>query len=634
MNYTTPYNGTDFFYTKETDLIEFNSNNQNTYFELQVDIKTFEFYTDLPTFTTLVYKIPLFQQRATFLLGEIIDRNMPRIKQINLRSLFQYKAAPVTLTFREKDNATDTQISETIQGPIKFISGYKPTVVQNNCAFLEMYPLPSSVTAKGYAFFNVILPVGTHTFEVKKNQTVVDTFNITVVSGNICSKFLKLESYNTAMGDIIEVIMPSNPLLSKKFVVLPDGNFSNYIAFEDEYRLRTTMEFKGDYSFPIEFETRTNRVQKNTVFNLQKVSSEKTTTLIINTGFILQEEEIIIESLLGALKAWLIIGENKGIELVPLNKKLVTNDPKRGYYEYDIEFRLNLESKKPILLQLDEPLQIIEVDDIPPTQPLNLAASKITTTSTNLEWSPSTDVSGIAGYDVYMNGVFLASSVATTYVVTNLAVSTSYSFYIIAKDIFGNRSIASNTVNVTTAATADTTPPTQIQNVVASMITPTSMRVTWDPSTDNVGVSIYRIFLNGVGITTGTYHDFTGLTPGTTYSIYVIAGDAAGNLSTPSLTITPTTLAQVVKPFLMNSYGDELIVFACKIADSDELRYHNGSGTWPKVGDVIYTDSSGLTPFIGLTLVYALANNNWIQINDFGTVISIGSCKNYINSPK
>lgn len=121
------------------------------------------------------------------------------------------------------------------------------------------------------------------------------------------------------------------------------------------------------------------------------------------------------------------------------------------------------------------------------------------------------------------------------------------------------------------------------------MITPTSMRVTWDPSTDNVGVSIYRIFLNGVGITTGTYHDFTGLTPGTTYSIYVVAGDAAGNLSTPSRITFFTTLAQVVKPFLMNSYGDELIAFACAMADRDELLYHNGSGTWPKVGDVIYT---------------------------------------------
>lgn len=626
MNYTTPYNTNDFFYTKEIDEIVFNSNNQNTYFELQVEIKTFEFYTDLPIFTTLVYKIPLFQKRATFLLGEIIDRNMPRIKQINLRSLFQYKAALVTLTFREKDNATDTQISETIQGPIKFISGYKPTVVQNNCAFLEMYPLPSSVTAKGYAFFNVILPVGTHTFEVKKNQTVVDTFNITVVSGNICSKFLKLESYNTAMGDIIEVVMPSNPLLSKKFVVLPDGNFSNYIAFEDEYRLRTTMEFKGDYSFPIEFETRTNRVQKNTVFNLQKVSSEKTTSLIINTGFILQEEEIIIESLLDALKAWLIIGENKGIELVPLNKKLVTNDPKRGYYEYDIEFRLNLESKKPIFIQLDEPLQIVEVDDIPPSQPLHLAASKTTTTSTNLEWSPSTDVSGIAGYDVYMNGVFLASSVAPTYVVTNLAVSTSYSFYVVAIDIFGNRSIASNTVNVTTAATADTTPPTQIQNVVASLITPTSMRITWDPSTDNVGVSIYRIFLNGVGITTSTYHDFTGLTPGTTYSIYVVAGDAAGNLSIPSATITPTTLAQVVRPFYMSDSGATLIQNACSIYIRGTQRFHNGTGTWPKIGDVIFEDSSGLTRFIGDTLVYPLANDNWIQINNNGVVISQGDC--------
>jgi chitodextrinase len=551
---------------------------------------------------------------------------MPRIKAINMRSLFQYKAALVTLTFREIDNATETLISETIQGPIKFISGYKPDVVQNNCAFLEMYQLPSSVTAKGYAFFNVILPVGTHNFGVKKNQTLVDSFAITVVSGNICSKFLKLENYNATMGDVIEVVMPSNPLLSKKFIVLPDGNFSNYIAFEDEYRLRTTMEFKGDYSFPIEYEMRTNKVQKGVVFNTQKVSSEKTTSLIINTGFVLQQEEITIESLFDSLKAWLIIGENKGIELVPIGKKLVGKDPKRAYYEYDIEFRLNLESKKPLLLNLNAPLQIVESDDIPPSQPTNLAASKTTTTSTNLEWTPSIDVSGIAGYDVFMNGVFLASSVAPTFVVTNLSISTTYAFYVIAKDIYGNRSIASNTVNVTTAAFVDITPPSQIQNVVASMITPTSMRITWDPSIDNVGVSIYRIFLNGVGITTGTYHNFTGLTPGTTYSIYVVAGDAAGNLSIPSATITPTTLAQLLQGFIMSFIGMPLINDACSIFDRLHVRYHEGTSVWPSVGDIIYEDSSGLTPFIGDRLIYPLGNNNWIQIDEFGVVISQGSC--------
>ena len=160
------------------------------------------------------------------------------------------------------------------------------------------------------------------------------------------------------------------------------------------------------------------------------------------------------------------------------------------------------------------------------------------------------------------------------------------------------------------------------------------MRITWDPSSDNVGVSIYRIFLNGVGIATGTYHDFTGLTPGTTYSIYVVAGDAAGNLSTPSATITPTTLAQVVTPFEMSNEGLPLINDACWIFDRVYIKYHNGTSVWPAIGDTIFEDSSGLTPFIGATLVYPLSNDNWIQINDFGVVISQGSCENYRNIPK
>ncbi len=85
-------------------------------------------------------------------------------------------------------------------------------------------------------------------------------------------------------------------------------------------------------------------------------------------------------------------------------------------------------------------------------------------------------------------------------------------------------------------------PPTAPSNVTASLITQTSMRINWTPATDNVGVSVYKIYLNGVGISTGTYHDFTNLTPNTTYSIYVVALDAAGNTSPQSNIITPKTL--------------------------------------------------------------------------------------------
>ena len=46
-----------------------------------------------------------------------------------------------------------------------------------------------------------------------------------------------------------------------------------------------------------------------------------------------------------------------------------------------------------------------------------------------------------------------------------------------------------------------------------------------------------------------------------------------------------------------------------------------------ELGDIVFVDSSGLTRFIGLTLVYALSNDNWIQIIDDGLVVSQGDCR-------
>jgi chitodextrinase len=67
--------------------------------------------------------------------------------------------------------------------------------------------------------------------------------------------------------------------------------------------------------------------------------------------------------------------------------------------------------------------------------------------------------------------------------------------------------------------------------------------LSWQPSTDNVGITGYRIYRNGsqVGSVLGNLTTFThtNLTTGT-YSYTVRAIDAAGNLSDPSRTDSAT----------------------------------------------------------------------------------------------
>lgn len=93
--------------------------------------------------------------------------------------------------------------------------------------------------------------------------------------------------------------------------------------------------------------------------------------------------------------------------------------------------------------------------------------------------------------------------------------------------------------------TNDTQAPTAPTNLIANNPTANTISLSWTASTDNVGVTGYEIYVNGVlySTVTGTSATVMGLNPSTTYSFYIVAKDAAGNASSQSNTATETTLA-------------------------------------------------------------------------------------------
>src|SRR5258706_15700226 len=81
------------------------------------------------------------------------------------------------------------------------------------------------------------------------------------------------------------------------------------------------------------------------------------------------------------------------------------------------------------------------------------------------------------------------------------------------------------------AQTADTTPPTVPTGLKVTLYTSTQINLAWNPSTDNVGVKGYYVYLNDVPLTITTTPSFqhTGLTPGTTYNYHISSSDAGPN---------------------------------------------------------------------------------------------------------
>ena len=184
------------------------------------------------------------------------------------------------------------------------------------------------------------------------------------------------------------------------------------------------------------------------------------------------------------------------------------------------------------------------VDSTPPSTPTNLTASNTTQTTTDLNWTASTDNVGVASYDVYQGASVIANVVNTNYQVTGLVASSSYSFNVIAKDALGNESSASNVANVTTLDPPDTESPSIPTNLVASNTTQSTTDLNWNASTDNVGVTEYDVYQGSTVIATVaiTNYQVTGLSANTSYNFSVLAKDATGNESSASNVVNVTTL--------------------------------------------------------------------------------------------
>ena len=92
------------------------------------------------------------------------------------------------------------------------------------------------------------------------------------------------------------------------------------------------------------------------------------------------------------------------------------------------------------------------VDTQAPTEPTNLVVTTTTSNTASVSWSAATDNVAVTGYDLYVNGTLKSTETGLTATVSGLNPSTSYSFYLIARDAERNSSPASTTVDGTTTA--------------------------------------------------------------------------------------------------------------------------------------------------------------------------------------
>lgn len=166
---------------------------------------------------------------------------------------------------------------------------------------------------------------------------------------------------------------------------------------------------------------------------------------------------------------------------------------------------------------------------------------------------------GIAKVEFYVDGTLKGTDTTSPYSYTwdsTTATDASHSLTAKAYDAAATANSKTSAAVSVTVDNSDKVAPTAPANLRATGNTYTSVSLAWDASTDNVGVTGYRLSRNGTQVYSGTaltYAD-TGLSAGTSYSYSVVAYDAKGNTSSAT-TISAASKTQVVG----DANGDDVV---------------------------------------------------------------------------
>ncbi|MDB5170385.1 MAG: Ricin-type beta-trefoil lectin domain-like, partial [Candidatus Saccharibacteria bacterium] len=259
-------------------------------------------------------------------------------------------------------------------------------------------------------------------------------------------------------------------------------------------------------------------------------------------------------------------------------------------------------------------------DTSAPSTPTNVRQTGSTISSISIAWNASSDNVSVAGYEIYRNGSLVRTQAGTTYTDTGLAVYSTYTYTISAYD--GTNNFSGLSTPFYAGSAQDVTPPSVPDNVHKASSTVSSITLAWNNSTDDAGVTGYRVYRNGslIASPAGASYTDTGLTVSSSYTYTVSAYDNATNASAESAPYTTASSDDTTAPSVPNN------VHTTSVLDTSiSLAWNTSTDDVAVTGYKIYRNSS----LVGTTSSTAFTDTGLLPVTDYAyTVHSYDAANN------
>ncbi|MDE5779899.1 MAG: fibronectin type III domain-containing protein, partial [Lachnospiraceae bacterium] len=237
-------------------------------------------------------------------------------------------------------------------------------------------------------------------------------------------------------------------------------------------------------------------------------------------------------------------------------------------------------------------------DSIPPTSVTSITETESTATTISIRYEGASDEGGIAGYEIYRNGIRVGATSNETFTDRGLLPSTTYTYKVYAFDSFRNMAVDSPEIKAVTKD--DTEAPSIPQGLSILKRTGSSITLTWQPATDNVKTAGYKVYrgdeLIADSVKKNTYKDSNAVY-GKAYNYSVEAYDDSGNISGRS----NKTESSCVMPEITEIYpadnsciGSDMVNLSVKFKNTGnstgnkiKIEYLNDDGKWEMISPTL-----------------------------------------------